>query len=64
MSILGASIWLRLSFDSYFADKGILQSSSPMKVLALIDDANAVCCRYWIEGFEQAMARAKPTRPI
>ncbi|MGA2795976.1 MAG: glycosyltransferase family 4 protein [Thermoguttaceae bacterium] len=28
-----------------------------MKVLALIDDANAVCCRYRIEAFEQAMGR-------
>ncbi len=28
-----------------------------MKVLALIDDANAVCCRYRIEAFGQAMAR-------
>jgi glycosyltransferase involved in cell wall biosynthesis len=28
-----------------------------MEVLALIDDANAVCCRYRIEAFEQAMGR-------
>jgi glycosyltransferase involved in cell wall biosynthesis len=31
--------------------------SSPMKVLALIDDANAVCCRYRIEAFAQEMTR-------
>jgi glycosyltransferase involved in cell wall biosynthesis len=28
-----------------------------MKVLALIDEPNAVCCRYRIEAFEQAMGR-------
>jgi hypothetical protein len=31
-------------------------SFPPMKVLALIDDANAVCCRYRIEAFDEAMA--------
>ncbi|MGA2062125.1 MAG: hypothetical protein ABSG67_16700 [Thermoguttaceae bacterium] len=32
--------------------------------LALIEGDNEVCRRYRIEGFEQAMAWAKPTRLI
>ncbi len=48
--------YLHLSFNTYFAGEGILLSSSPMKVLALIEDANAVCCRYRIEGFAEVMA--------
>ncbi len=55
--MLGRQYWLRPCFNTYFAGEAILLLSSPMKVLALIDDANAVCCRYRIEGFGQAMAR-------